>query len=79
MIGAANWPKERIEARQRGEPLAPMTEADKRKLALLKFMFGDYADDVLVTHRCTVCEAEAIGDRPDCPEDGVHCNIVEKE
>ena len=28
---------------------------------------------------CTVCGAEDTGDRPDCPEDGVHCNIVERD
>ena len=27
--------------------------------------------------RCTACEAESEGDPPDCPRDGVHCNVVE--
>jgi hypothetical protein len=27
-------------------------------------------------YRCTVCEAEQIGDPPVCPTDAVHCNVV---
>jgi hypothetical protein len=28
---------------------------------------------------CTVCKAGSIGDPPDCPLDGVHCNFVRTE
>ena len=27
-------------------------------------------------YRCTVCEAEQIGDPPVCPIDAIHCNFV---
>ena len=27
-------------------------------------------------YRCTVCEAEQIGDPPVCPTDAIHCNVV---
>ena len=26
--------------------------------------------------RCIVCEAENFIDDPDCPRDGVHCNVI---
>ena len=34
-------------------------------------------DDTPPLFRCTACEAESEGDPPDCPRDGVHCNVVE--
>ena len=34
-------------------------------------------DDIPPLYRCTACEAESEGDPPDCPRDGVHCNVVE--
>jgi hypothetical protein len=39
---------------------------------------GKFSNDTSI-YRCTVCGAEDFGDRPDCPRDGVHCNIVEKD
>jgi hypothetical protein len=42
-----------------------------------KSMFG--GGEYIPIYHCTVCGADGLGDRPDCPRDGVHCNIVEKE
>ena len=59
---------------QMGKLLDDMATVTDKAIAAAKQL---RADDTPPLYRCAACEAESEGDPPDCPRDGVHCNVVE--